>query len=270
MLLDSKRYKTQMGELGQLRDKIEKLTGDRAKRLSALILDKDHSESWKTSQRGSLESEFQSAMGPLLAQVKQAVSKARLEEMKLRDATMLLFGYRVAEANTGEADHAAKSEFRAMIQTLPADNRRIWFQALADAKDWARLGVLVAMEPTLGAEALLLDIPGRDEGLKLASEIRNLAESILAGEGERVDLERTAVLESKPQLTEAESIELVVIGDRLARRLDATQMPSQGLSEEEARRYSSLNAKPDLTKSEGCELVRLAAKVELAEDQTNA
>ena len=180
---------------------------------------------------------------------------------------MLLFESRIVGALTMEADAAQKGEFRALLSNMPLETRRVWFGALADAKDWGLLGVLIAMEPKLGAEAALLDIPGRDEGLKQAAELRSKAEGLLQAEHQRVGDERLEALLTMATRTEKESMEMITLANEKTKGWGIEPpAPQVGLSPDEESRYAALNAKADggeqLSRAEGCELLGIARKID--------
>jgi hypothetical protein len=166
----------------------------------------------------------------------------------------LLFSERAKGALTPEQDAALKSEFRTLMQSIPAHERRSWFDSLAQEGDYGRLGVLVAMEPTLRPDALALSLPGRDEALKIAADVRGL---IREGNAVIRDAERL-VIESKPNPSQADNVRLVALAIADSQTSDTTRPV---ITDEERARFAELSESVSLTKAEGHELVSLGNRM---------
>lgn len=267
MLLTSDQYKITMSRLGELRSRIQGLTGNRSKAIATLITDVNHSDLWKAGQREELEKAFNQAMEKAMEEAKELQRCAIAAEVRAGDPVMATFGIRVPGAITLEGDAAAKAEFRALMTTLPTAARRTWLDALVSEKDWGRVGVLLALDPALAADAKGLALPGRDQALKEAAELKAMASEILADEAARKVDERAAELSAKPELTEAEGHELVRLGNQQerAQKVSRSAAPT-ALSPDENARFELLNQKADageaLNRSEGLELVGLAQRVQ--------
>ena len=270
MLMTANTYKLMAIQLSELSNNIDSAIGQRAKNLVAIKDDKTRSDLWKTEELSVLEKNYQERVSALLAQVRLIQGKVVAFELRSRDPLMALFDHRIEGTLTRESDAAAKGEFRALMATQNSEVRRAWFNALADAKDWARLGVLIALDPKLSEAARALDIPGRDDSLDWTARLRKQADDAFRMEVERVGEERMIALNLKSDnggLNQVEAIELLTLADRKAKgwpvdnaNLVQDDVPKP-LTSEERIRYAELSGKDDLTKSEGVELIALASRV---------
>ena len=267
MLMDHNKFLLSMSRTGELRSTVNRLVAERLRDTAILTVDRAHSDLWKAARREELDKEFSKAMGTALEEVERIHRQAAAAEVRAGDPVMATFGIRVPGAITLEGDAAAKAEFRALMQGLPTSSRRTWLDALVGEKDWGRAGVLLALDPALAADAKGLDLPGRDQALKEAAELKAMASEILADEAARKVDERAAELSAKPELTEAEGHELVRLGNQQerAQKVSRSAAPT-ALSPDENARFELLNQKADageaLNRSEGLELVGLAQRVQ--------
>lgn len=272
MLMNHDRYLLTMSRLGELRSTTRKLVGDRAKAIATLTTDLNHSALWKAGQREELDKAFNKAMAEALEKTEELQRFVTAAEVRAGDPVMALFGHRVPGAITLEGDAAAKAEFRALMTTLPTAARRTWLDALLGEKDWGRVGVLLALDPALAADAKGLDLPGRDQALKESAELKAMAAGILADERVRKAEERSAELYAKARLTESEGHELVRLGNELTAVQQAARDAEahRAMSAEDAATYLRLNAMYDsgqaLSPQEGHELVRLGSAQTRADD----